>query len=133
MVNIGRNSGEDYYCCLKLSVAFAPDGKTVAASGFIQEWQDKNKEFIVQRRSDVMLCHVATGKLYDKVRVDEPVTSLAFLADGKIGPRRRPARGSEVTNADHVHRQCLGRPRSGKACAEESLGALWPRRREADL
>src|SRR5262249_44543229 len=64
-------------------VAFAPDGKTAAAASPIQEWEDKDKKFIVQRRSDVLLWDVATGKLRAKLRVDEPVTSLAFSPDGK--------------------------------------------------
>ena len=81
-----------------LSVVFSPDGKTVAAASPMQEWENKDKKFVVQRRSDILLWDVATGKIRDKQRVDEPVMALAFSPDGKIlatgckGKMRMPAR-----------------------------------------
>ena len=59
-------------------IAIATSESTVAAASPIQEWEDKDKKFAVQRRSDVLLWDVATGKIREKVQVDEPVTALAF-------------------------------------------------------
>src|SRR5262249_3229651 len=53
--NIALEKSEYRDGYLWLSVAFAPDGKTVAASSPIQEWEDKDKKFVVERRSDVMV------------------------------------------------------------------------------
>lgn len=66
------------------SVAFAPDGMTVAAASPIQEWENGDKQFVVQRRSHAMLWDVATGKLRQQLEVDQPVSALAFAPDGMV-------------------------------------------------
>jgi RNA polymerase sigma factor (sigma-70 family) len=86
-------------------VAFTADGKTVAAASPIQEWEDKDKKFVVQRRSDIRFWDTATGKLRDKLAVDECVTALAFSPDGSLitgcrGKMRQPARITQLADLE---------------------------------
>jgi RNA polymerase sigma factor (sigma-70 family) len=92
------------------AVAFSADGKTIAAASPLQEWEDKDKNFVVQRRSIIMFWDTATGKLRDKLSVDECVTALAFSPDGKTlitgcrGKMRQPRRIRQLSDIETENR-----------------------------
>jgi RNA polymerase sigma factor (sigma-70 family) len=61
-------------------VIFSPDGKTVTAHMVIEE---KDGDWVVQRRTMFRLWDVATGKVRETFHVEAVIRSAAFARDGK--------------------------------------------------
>ncbi len=88
------------------AVAFSPDGKTLMTGSLINELDKEDKNFVVQRRSDIKVWDVATGKLRETLNFGECFTSIAFTPDGKTlatgcrGKFRHPTRLEGLTVDD---------------------------------
>jgi WD40 repeat protein len=101
-------------------VFFSPDGKTLAAHIILQE---KDGDWIVQRRSMFRTWEVATGKVRETFYVQGAIRAAAFVPDGKtlvVGCRggvkfRETADGTiDLRSLDHTEKdgsvKLLSRP-----------------------
>src|SRR5262249_28683258 len=81
-------------------LTFSPDSSVLAANCVVQ---DRDGNFLVQRRSFLRLWDVTTGKVLNTLEVKEVIETLAFAPDGKTlvaagrGQQKIPAFGDYIS------------------------------------